>query len=102
MPRTDMSRARAIAGEIAADERAAKARDAACERMARKGREIRPATPEGRLALAYALKSLRDARDWLRKADCPKAMEAVQAAIKSTEGAERHMAHRLARTTGEG
>jgi hypothetical protein len=31
-------------------------------------------------------------------ADCPKAMEEVQAAIKSAEGAQRHMRHRRRRT----
>jgi len=61
-------------------------------------RDIRPATDDQAIHLANAIKLLRKARGWLTAADCPKAMEALQAAIKSAEGAQRHMRHRRRRT----
>jgi len=61
-------------------------------------RDMRPATNDQAVHLANALELLRKARGWLTAADCPKAMGALQAAIKSAEGAQRHMRHRRRRT----
>lgn len=47
--------------------------------------------------IQVALPLLSEARDWLRAAGTPKALEAVQRAINSAEGAQRHA--RLRRDT---
>jgi hypothetical protein len=59
---------------------------------------IRPATDLQMLQLQYALKNLRDTRECLKVADCPRALAKLLALIKSVEGAERHMRHRLQRS----
>jgi hypothetical protein len=60
-------------------------------------REIRAATPAQAEALQGALEHLRKAWPLLRAADCPKALERLESTIKSADGAERHMRHRLRR-----
>jgi hypothetical protein len=59
---------------------------------------IRPATCKQQDALHLALFHLRAARDELVVADCPRSVEKLRALIKSAEGAERHMRHRLQRS----
>jgi hypothetical protein len=61
-------------------------------------RSIKPATNDNAICLANAIKALKGAREWMQAADCPKAMEALRDALKSAEGAQRHMRHRLRRT----
>lgn len=61
-------------------------------------RPIRPATRDDLDALQAALDHLRHARNALRAAGCPQALAKVRHALKSAEGAERHMHHRLRRT----
>ena len=61
-------------------------------------RDIRPATDDQAIHPANAIKLLKKARGWMTAADCPRAMEALQAALKSAEGAQRHMRHRRRRT----
>lgn len=56
----------------------------------------RTATPEQELALAAAIDSLKAARALLRAADAPRSRRAVARAIKSAEGAARHMQRRIA------
>ncbi len=60
-------------------------------------RTIRPATAIGLAQVGNALARLHQARRLLRDADCPRAVEAVSIAMKSVEGAQRHMRHRVAR-----
>ncbi len=60
-------------------------------------RTIRPATAIGAAQIESALMRLRHARRLLRFADCPRAVRAVSIALKSVEGAQRHMRHRVAR-----
>lgn len=57
--------------------------------------KIKPATQEQATALRLALRSLRNARYCLMFAECPAATDAVRRALKSAEGAERHMLRRL-------
>ena len=59
---------------------------------------IRPASTDTRANVRAALKHLRIARELLRKADCPRALEKTRAAIKSADGADRHVTHRGMRT----
>jgi hypothetical protein len=61
-------------------------------------RQIKPATQRDAAALAIALVLMRKARTELEAADCPKALAAIRNALKSAEGAQRHMLHRLRRT----
>ena len=58
-------------------------------------RGIRPATERQSIALQIAIERLRDARDHAMHADCPLTLKKVRAALKSAEGARRHMARRL-------
>lgn len=64
--------------------------------------KIRPAiTPQAdRLERCIAL--LRQARDLAIEADCPKTVRRIRLALTSAGGAERHMRHRLNRTTNYG
>lgn len=58
---------------------------------------IRPAGPSTRDNIETAISHLQRARRALREADCPKALEKVQSALASTQGALRHADHRIAR-----
>ncbi|MBN8847369.1 MULTISPECIES: hypothetical protein [unclassified Sphingomonas] len=62
-------------------------------------RPIAPATSNDRVAVARACALLREARDLLRRTGAPRAHKAVIRGLKSAEGAERHVAHRLRRST---
>jgi hypothetical protein len=61
-------------------------------------RTIKPANQDNAIQLDNAIAMMKKARTWMKGADSPKAMEALQAALKSAEGAKRHMRHRLNRT----
>ena len=61
-------------------------------------RVIRPAKRDNLICLENAINRVRDARGWARSADCPRATEAIRRALKSLDGAKRHMHHRLARS----
>jgi hypothetical protein len=62
------------------------------------GRRLRPATSRQAVALEVVVARLRDARDQARVADCPATLRKICSALKSAEGARRHMTRRL----GEG
>lgn len=59
---------------------------------------LRTATEEHSAFLNHAVLHLRKARDCMAAADCPLAMKAIRHALKSAEGAQRHMSHRLRQT----
>jgi len=61
-------------------------------------RPIRPIAIDTRSNVQAALRHLRIARDLLNKADCPRALEKTRAAIRSADGADRHVQHRGARS----
>ena len=58
---------------------------------------ITPASPADAAAITTALDHLRAARRLLRGAGALRAARAVARSMKSTEGAERHVRHRLRR-----
>lgn len=58
--------------------------------------KLRPATLAQKQEARYALSALREVRDALKLADCPQALAAVRRAIKSTDGALRHVERRYA------
>jgi len=60
-------------------------------------RTITPATPGQALLVDEALDLLRDARDKLLEAQAPRSAVYVRRAIKSAEGAKRHVGHRCRR-----
>jgi hypothetical protein len=59
-------------------------------------RILKPASDTQAAALGRALQYLKLARSCLAYAECPAALDKVRSAIKSVEGAERHMGRRLA------
>ena len=61
-------------------------------------RAIRSAPNNGPELVSLALYHLRRARYALRLADAPRAIAKVRQALASTEGAQRHMHHRMARS----
>ncbi len=61
----------------------------------RNGRSIRPATERQSIDLHIVVGKLKDARDHARRAGCPSTLKKIRSALKSAEGAERHMARRL-------
>lgn len=63
--------------------------------------QIEPATNEQATSIDRALADLRRARDLLAFAKATKAADKVRRAIKSADGARRHVSHRLARTNKE-
>lgn len=58
---------------------------------------LRPARKGDRIRMNMALSLLREVRDILKMVDCPKALEKTRAAVRSTEGATRHLNRRLNR-----
>lgn len=64
-------------------------------------RNIQPATPDQAICLENAISYMKKAREWMAAANCPKAKEALDAALKSADGAKRHMGHRLRRMKAE-
>ena len=63
---------------------------------------MKPATEDQLQRLAQALRMLRTARNYFALADCPATLAKVRSAIKSAEGAERHMARRRQHTKEAG
>ncbi|WP_315792296.1 MULTISPECIES: hypothetical protein [unclassified Bradyrhizobium] len=61
-------------------------------------RLITRASLEQEFALSRALQLLRRARDLVASADAPKAADKVRSALKSVEGAQRHMNRRRQET----
>ncbi|MDO7837605.1 hypothetical protein Q4610_21465 [Sphingobium sp. HBC34] len=59
---------------------------------------IRPATEQDATAILTSIDCLREARNLLRQAGASKAARAVATAMKSAQGAERHVRHRIRRT----
>lgn len=57
-------------------------------------RKLRPATPRHGRRLLDAEMYLHEARKCLIDADCPGTLKKVRSAIKSAEGAKRHMERR--------
>lgn len=62
-------------------------------------RKLRPAHPTDLLLVQSAIDAMCAARRALRHANCHKAALAVSKALKSAEGAQRHVARRIANTT---
>lgn len=60
-------------------------------------RKIKPATIEDRASVDLAVMLLKDARNSLRAAGALIAAAKVRRALKSAEGAQRHVRHRLLR-----
>lgn len=58
-------------------------------------RSLKPASHDNVIQAENALACLRQARNWLRNADSPRSLARVLAAIKSTEGAIRHLGRRV-------
>ncbi len=58
-------------------------------------RNLRPATTDQAANLLNALEAMRTARRLIGKADCPQSKKRLDAALKSAEGALRHMRRRL-------
>ncbi len=63
--------------------------------QSRKGRPVRPANLRQAVDLQIVLERLRDARDKAQQAQCPATLKKILSALKSAEGAQRHMARRL-------
>lgn len=59
---------------------------------------IKPATESDVLSINAAVDQLRRARNLLANAGATKAAAATRRAIKSADGARRHVTHRVART----
>lgn len=59
---------------------------------------IKPADQRHADAIAKAVAALRRARDHLAEAGAPRARAAAARALKSAEGAARHVRHRIARS----
>lgn len=62
--------------------------------------KLKPATPDNAIQLDNALAALRKSLVWCKGADCPQTANAIRRAIKSAEGAKRHMYRRV--SAGEG
>jgi hypothetical protein len=61
-------------------------------------RSIRRAAPADRAAVAQAIDHLRAARNRLGQSGAPRAAAAVRKALRSAEGAARHVDHRIRRS----
>jgi hypothetical protein len=57
-------------------------------------RTIRPAKPDDGVHLQQVVLYLKVARHHARPAGCPATLRKILSAIKSAEGAQRHLAHR--------
>ena len=58
-------------------------------------RTIRPAKPDDGVHLEQVVLCLKVARHHARLAKCPATLRKIRSAIKSAEGAKRHMARRF-------
>lgn len=62
-------------------------------------RAIKRADAHDGVRVLLAIECLRQARALLRAADCPRTLQRVAAALSSAKGAQRHVEHRLRRST---
>jgi hypothetical protein len=62
-------------------------------------RPLRPATEDEANCLKAGIDALRRARYWIKAANSPRTLARLDAAIRSAGGAERHMRHRLRKTS---
>jgi DNA-directed RNA polymerase subunit RPC12/RpoP len=60
------------------------------------GRSSSPDPPRAQIELRIALELLRNARDHVGRAKCPRTLKKIRSAIKSAEGAQRHLKQRVA------
>lgn len=58
-------------------------------------RSLRPAPADAGIRISAALMALRVARNNAARADCPQTLKKIRAALKSAEGAKRHLARRM-------
>lgn len=63
-------------------------------------RSVKPASPADRDAVREAIDHLRSARHLLARSRAPRAAAAVRKALRSAEGAARHLDHRIRRSQG--
>ena len=61
-------------------------------------RTIKPGTATDAAAIAHSITRLREARSLLREAGALTAAKAVARALKSADGARRHVGHRIRRS----
>lgn len=61
---------------------------------------LKPATIQQVADVRHAVELLRTSRNLLVSADCPRSAERVRLALKSAEGALRHIEHRELQTSG--
>jgi predicted nucleic acid-binding Zn-ribbon protein len=59
------------------------------------GRRIRPATQRQSIDLQIVVARLKDAREYAKRSGCPSTLKKIRSALKSAEGAQRHMIRRL-------
>jgi uncharacterized FAD-dependent dehydrogenase len=59
-------------------------------------RSVSPDPPRAQIELRIALELLRNARDHIGRAKCPSTLKKIRSAIKSAEGARRHLKQRVA------
>ena len=52
---------------------------------------LEPTVPRTQIELRIALDLLKNARDRVRRAQCPRTLRKIRSAIKSAEGAARHL-----------
>jgi predicted nucleic acid-binding Zn-ribbon protein len=57
---------------------------------------LQPGVPRTEIELYIALELLRNARERVRAANCPRTLQKIRSAIKSAEGAARHLRRRQA------
>lgn len=57
--------------------------------------QLRPATHDNAIQLENAIAKLRAALNLAKGADCPRTSMAIRKALKSAEGARRHMYRRV-------
>ncbi len=60
--------------------------------------KLRPAQPDDRNRLDAAIQYLKEARDLSSDAGCPKVATKIKSALKSADGARRHMERRVMNT----
>ncbi len=60
---------------------------------------IRPAKIRHQHHLNIAIERLKDARDLAIDSGCPRLAKKIRSALKSADGARRHLEHRMRRTS---
>ncbi len=64
-------------------------------------RKLKPATVLQRARLDLAITQLASVRKLIAEADCPRTLKKVENAIRSAEGARRHIQRRITHSTDE-